>query len=127
MLHYQNFVNNRVETEAKITGFSYGEFADSVHYTYKVNRIEYTGDGLAGYGNPETKNLKIGDKVIVFYDSGNIKNSLLGNPKLLLDYQNRYTWVSAILGSALMIISILIARSSLNWIQQNGVQQSETI
>jgi hypothetical protein len=52
-----------------------------IRYSYAVGQQAYTGLGSAGRGNPEFEQLNIGDVIKVFYDPGNPKESILGDPQ----------------------------------------------
>jgi Protein of unknown function (DUF3592) len=53
-----------------------------VTFTYEVNGKQYTGIGNADRGNPAFDKIQIGEQVVVFYDSENPEESILGYPRL---------------------------------------------
>jgi len=123
--HYENFVSSGIPTEGKVTGTSIEEFSDSISYTYKVHGVQFNGTGPGKYANPTIVDLKPGDNVLVFYDRNNINSSVSGKPELLVAYQIRHTWFSGLLGSTMIVILILIAKSGLSYIRKNGIGTSE--
>jgi hypothetical protein len=125
--YYQNPVKNGIEFEGRLTGIDAGEFAHTLHYVYNIDGVAFNGKGTAGYGNPEIKDLKKGDKIIVFYDSHNFGNSVAGNPERLSEHQKHYTWAIERGGSMPTVIFILFARSGQKWILRNGIQNSEAL
>jgi len=52
-----------------------------IQYTYVVGEATYSGLGSAGRGNPTFEQLKIGDRVKLYYDPDSPKESILGNAK----------------------------------------------
>src|ERR1700694_3140043 len=52
-----------------------------IQYTYVVGEATYSGLGSAGRDNPTFEQLKIGDRVKLYYDPDSPKESILGDPK----------------------------------------------
>jgi hypothetical protein len=52
-----------------------------IRYSYVAGAETYFALGTGGDGNPEFEQLNTGDRVKVFYDPGNPKESILGNPQ----------------------------------------------
>ena len=50
-----------------------------VYYRYFVGQREYSGHGLAGYGNASFEKLRIGDPVLIYYESDEPGSSCLGD------------------------------------------------
>lgn len=78
-------INHLVEKGVPIYGkviATEPEQHQGVIFTYEVNGMQYSGNGNAGRGNPDFDQIQIGQKVVVFYDSENPENSILGYPQL---------------------------------------------
>lgn len=78
-----------------------------VHYTYQVGARSFRDTGHAGYGNPEFKQLRIGDGVSVSYLTAKPEVSCLGDPAGLL--KNETTFVGA---AALVFPPLIVWRVS---------------
>lgn len=91
----------------------------SVHFSYLGPNITYTNIyGHAGYGNPGFEDLKIGEKIIVFYDPENPEISVMGYPKGYLDNEIISIALGCIIFPPLIIFAIKRAdkRNALkNW------------
>ena len=75
------FVFRGVETIGRITKLEPNNHA-SVSYAYNIGTVEYSGlTQGSGNGNPSFENLKINDKIKIFYDSFSPEKSMAGNPK----------------------------------------------
>jgi hypothetical protein len=84
----------------------------TIHYTYEVEGQSYGGSGHAGNGNPEFDRLRVGDRVLVYYDPPSPSVSVLGDAKQLLWGEEVSVGVVAVLFPTIIVI-VLYARGVL--------------
>jgi hypothetical protein len=102
---WRGLARRGVETEGRVVAKEL-ENHRFIRYSYEVGGQTYSGLGSAGRGNPEFEQLNIGDRVKVFYDSDNPKESFLGNPQAQADSITRGVLFLAILGPLFSIIGL---------------------
>src|SRR5262245_46814868 len=81
-----------------------------IRYSYSVGESDYSGLGVAGNGNPEFDDIKVGDPVIVYYNSDNITISFLGEPKYQLNSVTRGVVFIALVLPVFVLFAIAMAR-----------------
>lgn len=74
-----------------------------VRYSYNVGGREYAGVGHGGHGNPRFEDIRVGQKVLVFYDPNNPQYSSLGHPSARLSGN---LWVIVLMSLTLPIFII---------------------
>jgi len=74
-----NLVRNGTQTEGTVIEKREQEHR-IVRYRYAVDEKEYVWGGYAGDVGKEFFEIKVGDKVVVYYDSANPASSSLGDP-----------------------------------------------
>lgn len=82
-LEYYHLQHHGVATKAHVTLLEPNNH-QSVHYTYTVKTVEYSGTGRAGFGNPEFNSLSPGMELEAYYLPSSPKISCLGTPHALL-------------------------------------------
>src|SRR6266496_6069054 len=79
---YHSLING-TEVHGEVT-FKDSQNHNNIRYSYDVKGQTYTGVGQSGFGNEKFKDLRIGSKVIVFYDPADPSVSCLGDPNVLI-------------------------------------------
>lgn len=70
---------SNVRTEGRVTALEPANH-QIVRYTYLAGTQEYKGAGHGGRGNPEFKDINVGQTVVVYYDPTRPEVSTLGSP-----------------------------------------------
>ena len=68
-----------------------------LRYRYSVGGVEYTGAGGARRGNPDFASIKIGDQIIIYYDSENPQDSITGYPEQYSSIYYSAPWLVAVI------------------------------
>lgn len=101
---YYNLAEYGIQTRGTVTNKeSYNH--ESIYYTYIVDHKNFTGIGHDGNGNPKFDDLKIGDRVIVFFLPNNNQISCIGNPKDLLQNETISILLASLIIPTLVILS----------------------
>lgn len=106
MLPLRQFAAKGVQTQGRVVAKG-GKAATLVHYTFSVNGKTYKNAGQSGLGMPALEELKVNDKVPVFYIPSNPQNSMLGNPKSALESERVFIIIMPFFFSAFLMIQLM--------------------
>jgi hypothetical protein len=80
----------------------------TIHYTYEVGGLSYSGSSSHTGGNPDFKRLSVGDSVLVTYDEWSPQVSVLGDAKLLLRDEEVSVGMVAVLFPTIIVIVLYV-------------------
>jgi hypothetical protein len=83
LVRFYRLQNAGVATKAVVTGLEEANH-QSVYYAYHIEGNAFSGIGRGGFGNPEFPNLRVGQRVTVFYLPRSPSESCLGLPDKLI-------------------------------------------
>jgi hypothetical protein len=75
-----------------------------VRYSFTVGQRSYSDSDQVGDGNPDFENLRVGDRVTVFYDSQSPSVSGLGDPRRRLANEELTVGAVAILFPTFLVV-----------------------
>jgi hypothetical protein len=79
---------------------------ESITYSYVVDGKQYTGTGAAGFGTPPFDVLRVGTKIIVYYDANEPQKSIPGEPELYIQRNSGHPYFLTLFGPLLVIFGI---------------------
>jgi len=88
-----------------------------IRYSYFVSKNSYNGVGHDGFGNPSFEEIKVGDRVKVYYLPKNPEISCLDNPSQLLENETIPIILAALVFPSLAIVFIKTIKKK--WLKSN--------
>jgi hypothetical protein len=107
---YRGLAVRGVTCQASVTEITLSHH-NTVRYTYLVDGRPYAGQTQTGLPNPPPEQLKIGDKLIAYYDSIHPEISVLGDPNAILHNETLFIALAAIVIPTVLVLSWLPSSS----------------
>jgi hypothetical protein len=101
---YHRFLAQGVLGHATVTSL-HPEFHNTVRYEYRVAGQTFHGQMQSWSPNPELQQLSVGQTLVIYYDPGHPEQSVLGDPKPMLENETISVGLAAILVPAFIVLA----------------------
>jgi hypothetical protein len=88
------------------------EVHQTVRYSYRVDGVIHEGKGTVGRGNPCFCDLTAGDRILVYYDAGDPRISVMGEPAPRLENELISVGAAALLFPSFLVLAMAFKRVS---------------